>query len=357
MWKFLKSLVVLVLLVAFLAACNQGASNDAPDGDGGTDAPAGDGEADLGVDRVEFATVRDDAVDLMLVYSTVEKFWPEVGFTEPAEVIITEETVAALVAGEVWVAQADTSQFWAAIDEGDLDLVMVGIDKDNEVRILGSRPGIAGVEDIEPGMTASGGSVGEYDELVLREVLEELGVNPDDLDIISMGGGADARMQAMIAGQLDLGIQQPRNIGPLTGAGGAILYEEAAEVPQEAYFVTREFLNENRAAVCAFLEGRIMGKQWASEGEDMRDNFDEALEIVRGYAVDPTEDEIRDWERELSGNMSLDNGAEIEGLDNLQENLKFLGIVSEEFDWRDHTDFSCLHEAQQNQGLEPRPVE
>lgn len=352
MSKFLKPLVMLLLLASMLfVACDQGTPDD--DGDGASDG----GGADLGVDRVEFATVRDDAVDLMLVYSTVEKFWPEVGFTEPAEVIITEETVPALVAGEVWVAQSDTSQFWAAIDEGDLDLVMVGIDKDNEVRILGSRPGIAGVEDIEPGMTASGGSVGEYDELVLREVLVELGVNPDELEIISMGGGADARMQAMIAEQLDLGIQQPRNIGPLTGAGGAILYEEAAEVPQEAYFVTREFLNENRAAVCAFLEGRIMGKQWASAGDDMRDNFDEALEIVRGYAVDPTEDEMNDWERELSGNISLDNGAEIEGLDALQNNLKTLGIVSEDFDWRDHADFSCLHEAQENQGLEPRPVE
>ena len=347
MWKHL--VVLILVLSSLLVACNQGAPENGGGGDPGAE--------DLGVDRVEFATMRDDAVDLMLVYSTAALFWPEVGFSEPAEVIVTSEAVPALVAGEAWVAQGDTSIFWAAIDEGDLDLVMVGIDKDNEVRILGSRAGIASVDDIEPGMTASGGSVGDYDELVLREVLVELGVNPDELDIISMGGGADGRMQAMIAGQLDLGIQQPRNITPLTEAGGAILYEEAAEVPQEAYFVTREFLNENRAAVCAFLEGRIMGKQWAIEGEDMRANIEQAVEIVRGFDIDPTVDELADWERELTGNLSLDNGATIEGLDSFQENLKELGIISEDFDWRDHSDFSCLHEAQESQGLEPRPVE
>ena len=362
MWKSLD--VTMVLVLCLFVACGQDAAPEAEQEPPANATEPVTGEEseepaarDLSLDSVEFATMSNDAQDLMLTYSTAELFWPQVGFSEPAEVIVTFDALPAIVSGETWIAQGDTSTFWAAMDEGSVDLVMVGVDKDNEIRILGARPGIASVEDIETGMTASGGDVGDYDELVLREVLTELGVNPDDLQIISMGGGADARMGALIAEQLDLGIQQPRNIGPLTDAGGAILYEEAAEVPQEIWIVTREVWNENRDAVCAFIEGRIMGKLWAAEGEDMRANIDEALEIVRRYDIDPSEDELADWARELQGNQSLDGGTTIEGLDQFQANLQQLGIVSEDFEWRDHADFSCLHEAQENLGLEPRPVQ
>jgi ABC-type nitrate/sulfonate/bicarbonate transport system substrate-binding protein len=338
--------VMVVLLFVFVTAACQAS--------GGESADTGDGEP-LSLNGVNFATSSNDAVDLMVVYSTAEKFWPEVGFTEEPRIIVTDDILPALVSEEVWVIQGGTSQFWAAMAEGSLDLVMVGVDKDNEVRILGSRPGVTSVEDVEPGMTASGGDIGDYDELVLREILTELGLNPDELDIVAMGGGADARMQAMLANQLDLGIQQPRNVGPLTRAGGAILYEESAEVPQEAWVVRRETWENNRDAVCAFVRGRIMGKQWAAEGEDSRANIEEATEIVRGYDIDPTEDELNDWAREINGNFSLDAGTTIAALDKFEQDLTTLGHLPEEFDWRDHADFSCVWEAQEALGLPQRP--
>jgi hypothetical protein len=318
-----------------------------------TEAPAAASE--LSVKQVEFATSSNDAQDLMIVYSTSELFWPKLGFEEQAEIIVTDDILPALIAEEVWIAQGGTSQFWAAMNEGSVDLVMVGVDKDNEVRILGARPGIKGVEDLTPGLTASGGDVGDYDELVLREILTELGAPVDEMEIVAMGGGADARMQAMLAGQLDVGIQQPRNIGPLTRAGGVILYEKAAEVPQESWVVNRKFWESNRDAVCAFVLGRIQGKQWAAEGSDRRANIDQALEIVRKYDIDPTEDELGDWTRELEGNQSLDAGTTIAALDKLQADLKSLDTLAEDFDWRDHADFSCVLEAQEALGLPQRP--
>jgi ABC-type nitrate/sulfonate/bicarbonate transport system substrate-binding protein len=307
------------------------------------------------LNQVKFATSSNDAQDLMIVYSTAELFWPDLGFTEQPTVIVTDDILPAIVAEEAWIAQGGTSLFWAAMDEGSLDLVLVGIDKDNEIRILGARPGIKGVEDLGPGTKASGGDVGDYDELVLKQVLEELGANPDEMEILSMGGGADARMQAMVAGQLDVGIQQPRNVGPLTRAGGVILYERAAEVPQESWVVTRNVWENNRDAVCAFIHGRIQGKQWAYEGDDHKANIEQATEIVRKYDIDPTEDELGDWVRELEGNQSLDAGTTVEALDKFQADLKSLGNLSEDFDWRDHADFSCLWEAQEQLGLPLRP--
>lgn len=348
-----KKHISLGLLFILLAACGGGATIEAPA------VPTATAEqqaaAGLSLKRVELATASSDAQDLMIVYSTVELFWPEAGFEEPAEVIVTDDILPALVSGETWVAQGDTSIFWGAMDEGSVDLVMIGIEKDNEVRILGARPGIQSVEDLAPGSKVSGGEIGDQGELVMREILVELGVDPDELDIVAFGGGADARMQALIAGQLDAGIQQPRNIGPLTRAGGVILYEKSAEVPQEIWVVTRETIENNRDAVCAFVLGRIRGKQWAAEGADRRANVDEALEIVKRHGIEPTEDELADWARELEGNQSLDGGATIEGLDKFQQDLRTLGIVSEEFNWRDHADLSCVSEAQQALGLAQRP--
>jgi ABC-type nitrate/sulfonate/bicarbonate transport system substrate-binding protein len=290
-----------------------------------------------------------------MVYATSELFWPKHGFTEPSTIIVTDDILPALVSGEAWIIQGGTSQAWAAMAEGSLDLVTVGIDKDNEVRILGARPGIASVDDVQAGMTVSGGDIGDYDELVVHEILAELGLADRGLEVVAMGGGADSRMQAMIAGQLDLAIQQPRNIGPLTRAGGVILYEKAAEVPQESWTVTRETWNNNRDAVCAFILGRIEGKAWAAEGEDMRANIPQALEIVRKYDIDPSEDELNDWARELQGNMSMDAGTTEAALDKFQADLKSLGHLPADFNWRDHADFSCVHEAQAALGMPQRP--
>ncbi|OGR90270.1 MAG: hypothetical protein A2V88_08565 [Elusimicrobia bacterium RBG_16_66_12] len=295
-------------------------------------------------------------MDLMIQWSTAELFAPSLGFTD-AEIIILDDTavIAALVSGEAWMGQTGTSLIWAAMDQGDVDLVIVGIDKDDEVRILGTRPGIASVADLAPGSKISGGDVGDWDELVLREILTELGVDPDTMDIIAFGGGADARMQAMIAGQLDAGIQQPRNIGPLTRAGGAILYEEAVPAPQEAWVVTREFFDEHSDTVCAMVKARIQGKQWAAEGSDRRANVEEARDIVMKHGIEPTDDELADWQREIEGNLSLDGGATVASLDKHVANLQSLDVVSADFDWRDHSDFSCVWEAQEELGLPQRP--
>ncbi len=334
--------VLLVALLILLAACGDQA------------APAGDGG--LSVDTVSYASASSDAMDLMIQWSTAELFLPDLGFKE-TDIIVLDDTliIAALISGEAWMGQTGTSLIWAAMDQGDVDLVMVGIDKDDEVRILGTRPGIATVEDLVPGTTISGGDVGDWDELVLREILVDLGVDPDTLEIIAFGGGADSRMAAMIAGQLDAGIQQPRNIGPLTRAGGAILFEEAVATPQEAWVVTREFFDEHRDAVCAMVKGRIQGKQWAAEGPDSSDNIEEATEIVMKHGIEPTEDELGDWQREMEGNHSLDGGATAASLDKHVVNLQSLDMVSADFDWRDHSDFSCVWEAQEELGLQKRP--
>lgn len=333
----------LIILSFILSGCQKAAPTE----------QASTGE--LSEKQVKFATISRDAQELMIVYSMADKFFPEVGLTEKPEVVLTEETLPGLASGQVWVVMDETSTVWAALDKGDLDLVVVAVDKDNEERILGARPGIKTAADLGPESKISGGAVGEYDELILREILSELGVDPNNVQIIAMGGGADARMQAMLAGQLDAGIQQPRNIAPLTEAGGVILYNQPAEAVQDVYVVTREFYDAHRDAVCAFVKAEVMAKQWAYEGDDHQANLNEALEIVKKYAIDPTENELAGWVHELEGNISLDGGASLAALDKFEKDLKAVGILTEDFNWKDHADFSCLWEAQAALGLPLRP--
>lgn len=310
---------------------------------------------ELSQKQVKFATISRDAQELMIVYSMADLFMPKVGFTEKPEVILTEETLPGLTSNQVWVVMDETSTVWAAMDEGNLDLVVVAVDKDNEEQILGARPGIKTAQDLGPDSQISGGAVGEYDELILREILQKVGVDPNKVQIIAMGGGADARMKAMLAGQLDAGIQQPRNIKPLTDAGGVILYNQQAEAVQDVYVVTREFFTQHKDAVCAFVKAEVMSKQWAYEGADHQANMKQALDIVKKYSVDPTENELAGWVHELEGNISLDGGATFAALDKFQKDLKSVKVLSENFNWRDHADFSCLWDAQKELGLPQRP--
>ena len=119
--------------------------------------------------------------------------------------------------------------------------------------------------------------------------------------------------------------------------------------------MTREVLDEHRDAVCALVLGRVQGKQWAAEGPERDDNIEEAKAIVMKHGIEPSDDELADWKRELEGNLSLDGGATLASLDLLQENLKTIDFLSEDFNWRDHSDFSCLWEAQEALGLPLRP--
>ena len=49
-----------------------------------------------------------------------------------------------------------------------------------------------------------------------------------------------------------------------------MIVQEYNRVPQEVWVVTEETMENNRDAVCAYLEGRIAAKQWISEGDELR---------------------------------------------------------------------------------------
>lgn len=312
-------------------------------------------DSEDGLNQVRMAMDNDDFMNQMTWMVADEKYWPDLGFEEPAEVVASDEYLAGLIGGDVWVAQGESDAIWAALAEGSVPMKIIGVIKDTEAWWLGVAEGVD-PNKLE-GLKISGGSAGDRNITVGRKILEERGVDPDSMKWVSVKGGSDERLQALLAGQIDAAVLQPRHLAPLEDGGGQMIVKDFKEVPQEVWVVRAETLEENEEAVCAYLEGRVAALQWVSEGEDYTANQDEAVEITRERGLDPTEDEIAEWEQEMSTQLALDGGSSLESFEEWNQDMIDNGNVPEGFDWKEHADFTCLTQAQENLGLEPNPGE
>lgn len=321
-------------------------------GCGGDDDDGGSGDG-LSLNQVRLAIDNDDFMNSMAWMIADQMFWPDLGFTEPAEVVATDEYLAGLFGGDVWVAQGESDAIWAALAEGSIPMKIIGVEKDSEAWFLGVREGVD--PDNLAGLKISGGTAGDRNITVGEHILEGMGVDPASMEWVLVEGGSDERLQALIAGNIDVAVLQPRHILPLEEAGGQMIHEEFSPVPQEVWVVRSETMEENRDAVCAYLEGRIAAKQFASEGADYTDNQDEAIAMAAEYDLEPSEGDLAEWASEMEGNWSLDGGSTLQSFEQWNQDMIDNGNVPADFNWRDHVDFSCLTEAQENLGLEPNP--
>ena len=96
---------------------------------------------------------------------------------------------------------------------------IIGVEKGEEAWFLGIAEGVD-PENLE-GLKISGGAAGDRNITVGEKILEEIGVDPESMEWVSVEGGSDDRLSALIAGQLDVAVLQPRHILPLEAAGGA----------------------------------------------------------------------------------------------------------------------------------------
>jgi NitT/TauT family transport system substrate-binding protein len=320
--------------------------------DGGGGGGGGGGDSDA-ITQVRMAYDGDDFMNQMTWMVADEMFWPDLGFTEPAEVTASPEYLAGLIGGDVWVAQGESDVIWAALAEGSVPLKVVGVSKDTESWWLGVRKGVD--PDNLEGLKISGGATGDRNITVAKTILEEMGIDPDDMDFVPVAGGSDERLQALLAGQIDVAQLQPRHLAQLEKSGGTMIHKEFREVPQEVWVVRQDTLDDNREAVCNYLKGRVQAYQFAAEGEDYTDNQDEIVELVRARGLDPSEDEVAEWEQEMGTQLALEGGASEESFDEWNGDMIANGNVPEDFDWRDHVDFSCLSEVQEELGLPVEP--
>lgn len=310
-------------------------------------------EGGLSLKQVKLAIDNDDFMNSMAWMIADDKYWPGLGFTEKAKVVATDEYLAGLFGGDVWVAQGESDTIWAALAEGSVPMKIIGVEKDSEAWYLGIRPGVD--KQKLAGLKISGGPAGDRNIVVGEHILTKLGVDPKSMKWVQVEGGSDDRLAALLAGNLDVAVLQPRHVKPLKDAGGQMIFEEFQPVPQEVWVVKAETMERDHAAVCAYLQGRIAAKQFASAGADHKDNQQAAVEIAKKYNVEPSEGDLEEWATEMTGNWSLDGGSTLESFDQWNQDMINNKNVPAGFNWREHVDFSCLTEAQRNLNLDPRP--
>lgn len=342
-----KKLTCLIFVMGLVAVACGGGGTEGGGGNGG-----GDGGG-LTVARPELAIDTDDYMNNLAWAVADEKYWPDLGFTEPAKVVATDEYMAGLLGGNVWVAQGESDVVWAALAEGSVSMKMVGVEKDSEAWFLGIRKGVD-KNNLE-GLKISGGPPGDRNITVGEKILEDMGVDPESMEWVSVEGSSDERLTAMLAGQIDAAVLQPRHLIPLKEAGGEMIYQKFMDAPQEVWVVTTDFLEANQEAVCAYLQGRIQAKRWLGAGEDYTKNQDAAIELGRKYDLEPAEGDLAEWETEITGNWAMDGGAPADAFEQWNQDMIDNENVPEDFDWREHVDFTCLWQVQEELGLEKNP--
>jgi ABC-type nitrate/sulfonate/bicarbonate transport system substrate-binding protein len=339
------------LLVAILAAGLVAAACGGDDEGGGAAGGGQDGE--IGVDRVELAIDTDDYMNNLAVAVSQERYWADLGFKKEADWVATDEYMAGLLGGDVWVAQGESDVIWGALAEGSVPMKIVGVEKDTEAWFLGIAKGVD-KNNLE-GLKISGGPPGDRNITVGEKILEDMGVDPESMEWVSVEGSSDERLTAMLAGQIDVAVLQPRHLIPLKDAGGEMIYQRFVDSPQEVWVVRSDFLEEDQEAVCAYLQGRIEAKRWMGEGADRTANQDAAIELGKKYGLEPAEGDLAEWKTEITDNWALDGGAPADAFDQWNEDMIANGNAPEGFDWREHADFTCLWQVQDELGLENNP--
>lgn len=322
-------------------------------GSGGASEGAASEGSGLSLDQVRLAIDNDDYMNVMTWMVADEKYWPKLGFTKPAKVVSTPQYVAGLVGGDVWIVQGESDAMWSAIAEGSVPMTIVGVVKNKEGRELGIRAGVD--PDKLEGLKISGGTVGDRNVSIGRHILEELGVDPDSMQWVSVTGGADGRLKALLAGQIDAAVLQPRNEHQLKESGGQIIHKELAIAPQEVWVVKSDTLEDHQDAVCAYLKGRIQAYQYAAAGEDHTENQDAIVKLTTERGLEPTSDELGEWPEEASERWALGGGATVASFDEWNQDMIDNGNVPEGFDWKEHVDFHCLTKVQKELGLKVQP--
>ncbi len=348
-----------------LTACG---GSDEPAAPAPAPAPAPEEPAEetpeLSLKTLAFTFEAERTTQLMNLMAAKERTWD--GIFDEVVWSVTEDPIPLMISGERWLINGEAISLWPAMDAGIVDAVIVGVFNDVDSWFLLTGPGIEKPEDLI-GKTFSGGSIGDSWWTVAEIIFdEEFGIPFSEVVQVPTGGGSDARMQALLAGQLDAFMGQPRHVPPIVEAGGNCLFCEYRDLAQGLFIVKRETMENHKDAVCAALGGLFEAHQWfqsdgpatTSDWRNVQPQVEEYL-VANGY--DPSEGGLnveRTWatSQGTEFNWAMDLGADEVMFDDVQRIMQREGgELSASFDWRDHTDFSCIWDLQEAAGLPLRP--
>ncbi len=281
-----------------------------------------------------------------------EKGWfKEFGFDTVDDIVFDDSLTAIVGKGVQWTAADTDAVLMTHVDKG-LDVWWLGTRRDKEDTLFGLAPGVT-VESLRgSGASVSGGLVGSRNELLGKMMLRELGLDPEkDVTWITMSGGSDTRLAALMNGNLKGSNIQVRHIKQLEAAGGTVAYNKRRAIAQEGYVVMGDFLKANPDAITAYMTGIIKAKQYLKD----LSHKDEVIEILRKNDFEFPPEFVATYEDGVAI-LSADGGFEIPEMDVLWQELGSTGEAPANFDWRKGVNLDFLWKAQEANGLPHRPA-
>jgi ABC-type nitrate/sulfonate/bicarbonate transport system substrate-binding protein len=278
-------------------------------------------------------------------------YFKEVGIDE-LDVTVSDEYMPGLIGGSLDLTHGDTSAFLGAGDKSGLPIKMVALYRDKEWWIMGVRKGIEKPEDLKGGKI-TGGSLDGRNTWVMRQVVTEMGLDPDkDVEFVPMSGASDGRLQALLAGTVDAASLFPRHQAGLEAAGGKFLYQQLHQAPQEGFATMGDWLSKNEDTAYAWARADVKARQWMFDPA----NKDASYKTMRDLGFDIPPAFEAQYKLELD-QISPDGGFEsADVMDKFVASLAVTGDVPEGLDWRKYVDMKYVWAAQEANGLPKRPA-
>ncbi len=290
------------------------------------------------------------ASQMPIFVAKAKGYFDDVGIKN-VRVITTDNFVQGLVGGSLDISQGDTDQWLNAAAKSPKPIKFLATYRYKEWHIIGVKKGINDVQDLA-GQEATAGERGGRNEFVMKSELSRLGLDPSKVRLVPLGGGSDARLQALINGQVAAANIFPRHVAALEDSGGKVLDRELASVPQEGIAVMGDFLEKNRATVVAYLQATLKARQFIAD----KSNKDEVLKIMKDAKFDIPPEFEATYSDEVD-QLSPDGGFDPAEMDALVKEEANLDLLPKDLQWRDHVDLGPLHEAQKKLGLDENPTD
>lgn len=274
----------------------------------------------------------------------------EVGIEE-FTVTLSDQYIPGLIGGSLDITHGDTDAFIGAAAKSGLPIKQISIYRDKEWWIMGVRKGINSPADLK-GKKITGGSLDGRNTWVMKQVVKDLGLDPDkDVEFVPMSGASDKRLQALIAGTVDAASLFPRHKFGLEDAGGKLLYAKTRSAPQEGFGVMGSWLSKNEDTAAAYVLADLKARQWLFKPENKEKAYQIMVDL--GYSIP---DSFKKLYKEELDQISPDCGFEnAAAMDAFCDNLKSTGKIPKDMDWRKVIDMTYVWEAQKALGLPKRP--
>lgn len=285
-------------------------------------------------------------------------YFEEVGIDLRIENITgLDDYLPPMFAGQIDIALMDAVVIFPAEDQAVQDgspngLTFIGCNLGAQPIIMIANEGIT-AENLA-GKTVGIARAGTTNEVLAKFVLQELGYDWEtDVEAVNLTGGSNDWVTAMLTGQVDATLAFPRHIALAQEVGGSAIYNKPRLDPQAGWGIQRKVLDEFPNFGIAWNYAYIKAQQWVKDPA----NWAETREILAGeFGLDYPDNVFAAMEID-AGIMTTDMGWSPDAMDELMAFQQPFGGYRENLPWRDYTDLSYLHAAQDALGITQNPTD